>query len=313
MGERLLVALGGNAILRPGQRGSASEQMETLKTTVRALAGLVAAGHQLVITHGNGPQVGNLMIQQHLARSTLPPWPMDLCVAATQGVIGAMIQQTLRAELRRRGVERPVVSLVTHARVDPNDPAFAQPTKPVGPVGSRAEAMQGAARGEVWAEEPGRGWRRVVPSPAPLEILEVAAVRSLLEAGAIPVAAGGGGVPVVLEPDGSWRGVEAVIDKDLASGLLARALGMNRLLILTDVDRVYRGFGTPQALPLAHLTVAEARVLLAGDELGRGNMAPKVRAAADFAEGGGVAHIGALEAVEEILAGRAGTRVAAGA
>lgn len=309
MGERLLVALGGNAILRPGQRGSASEQMETLKTTARALAGLVAAGHQLVITHGNGPQVGNLMIQQHLARSVIPPWPMDLCGAATQGVIGSMIQQTLRNELRRRGLERPVVSLVTHVRVDPNDPAFDHPTKPVGPVATRAEAAEGEARGEVWAEELGRGWRRVVPSPAPLEILEVEAVRSLMEAGAIPVASGGGGVPVVVEPDGSWRGVEAVIDKDLASGLLARALGLDRLLILTDVDHVYQGFGTPEARPLAHLSVSQARALLASDELGRGNMAPKVRAAADFAEAGGVAHIGALEAVEQVLAGQAGTRV----
>ncbi|NMA71656.1 MAG: carbamate kinase, partial [Firmicutes bacterium] len=167
----------------------------------------------------------------------------------------------------------------------------------------------GQARGEVWAEERGRGWRRVVPSPTPLEILEVAAVRNLLEAGAIPIAAGGGGVPVVQEPDGSWRGVEAVIDKDLASSLLARALGVDRFLILTDVDSVYRGFGTPQAQPLPRLTAAEARALLASDELGQGNMAPKVRAAAEFAEAGGEAAIGALEAAELIVAGRAGTRV----
>nr|MBO2487276.1 carbamate kinase [Bacillota bacterium] len=203
MGERFLVALGGNALLRPGQKGWASEQLETLKGTVRTLADLIAAGHQLVLTHGNGPQVGNLMIQQHLAREAVPPWPMDLCVAATQGVIGAMIQQTLQAELQRRGIHRPVVSLITHTRVDPRDPAFHRPTKPVGPVAGPEEAAAGQARGEVWAEERGRGWRRVVPSPTPLEILEVAAVRNLLEAGAIPIAAGGGGVPVVQEPDGS--------------------------------------------------------------------------------------------------------------
>ncbi|HEY8531880.1 MAG TPA: carbamate kinase [Limnochorda sp.] len=311
MGERLLIALGGNAILRPGQRGSAAEQLETLKTTARALAGLVEAGHQLGITHGNGPQVGNVMIQQHLSRFVIPPWPMDLCGAATQGVIGAMIQQTLRAELSRRGLDRTVVSLVTHVRVDPNDPAFHNPTKPVGPVATREEAAEGQARGEVWAEEKGRGWRRVVPSPMPLEILEAEAVRSLLEAGVIPVAAGGGGVPVVRAADGSWRGVEAVIDKDLASSLLARTLGVDRLLILTDVDAVYRAFGKPGAQPIAHLTVSQARELLATDELGKGNMAPKVRAAADFAEAGGVAHIGALEAVEAILAGQAGTCVSA--
>ena len=309
MGERFLVALGGNALLRPGQKGWASEQLETLKGTVRTLADLIAAGHQLVLTHGNGPQVGNLMIQQHLAREAVPPWPMDLCVAATQGVIGAMIQQTLQAELQRRGIHRPVVSLITHTRVDPRDPAFHRPTKPVGPVAGPEEAAAGQARGEVWAEERGRGWRRVVHSPTPLEILEVAAVRNLLEAGAIPIAAGGGGVPVVQEPDGSWRGVEAVIDKDLASSLLARALGVDRFLILTDVDSVYRGFGTPQAQPLPRLTAAEARALLASDELGQGNMAPKVRAAAEFAEAGGEAAIGALEAAELIVAGRAGTRV----
>src|SRR5690606_10133359 len=170
-------------------------------------------------------------------------------------------------------------------------------------------AAAGQARGEVWAEERGRGWRRVVPSPTPLEIPEVAAVRDLLEAGAIPIPAGGRGVPVVQEPDDSWRGGEAVMVIGVGARLIARALGVDRFLILTDVDSVYRDFGTPQAQPLPRLTAAEARALLASDELGQGNMAPKVRAAAEFAEAGGEAAIGALEAAELIVAGRAGTRV----
>lgn len=311
MGERILVALGGNAILRPGQRGSAGEQLENLKETARALAVLIEEGHRLVLTHGNGPQVGNLLIQQAMASTAVPPWPLDFCDAATQGLIGYMIQQTLGVELGRRGIDRPVVSVVTQVRVDPNDPAFQHPTKPVGPFYSAAEAAAGQARGEAWVEETGRGWRRVVPSPQPVEILELEAIRHLLDGGAIPIAAGGGGVPVVRDPDGRLRGVEAVIDKDLASSLLARALGMDRLLILTDVDQVYRDYASPNRRPLPRLTPDEAEALLADGHFAAGSMAPKVQAGAAFARAGGVAQIGALSAVEAILRGQAGTRIEA--
>ncbi|BAS27381.1 carbamate kinase [Limnochorda pilosa] len=311
MGQRILVALGGNAILHPGQRGWAHEQMENLKETARALAVVAQEGHDLVLTHGNGPQVGSLLIQQAMASAVVPPWPLDFCDAASQGLIGYMIQQTLGAELEARGVERQVVSVVTRVRVDPDDPAFTHPTKPVGPFYDAEEAARGQARGEAWVHEAGRGWRRVVPSPEPVEILELDAVRRLLDGGAIPVAVGGGGVPVVRTAEGRLDGVEAVIDKDLASSLLARALGMDRFLILTDVDQVYRDYATPHRRPLPRLTPGEADVLLSEGQLAAGSMGPKVRAAAAFARSGGVAHIGALAQVEAILAGRAGTWIAA--
>jgi carbamate kinase len=255
-----------------------------------------------VITHGNGPQVGNELLRQERAADEVPPLPLYLAVAQTQAEIGALIETELGP---RAG--RPVACLLTHVVVAEDDPAFKRPTKPIGPFYSSEEAETlRQERGWTLVEEHGRGWRRAVPSPAPLEVVEVAQVRALLDSGALPVACGGGGIPVVRR-DGRLHGVDAVIDKDRASALLAAGLGAERLLILTDVGAVRRGFGTAKEEELRVLSADEAEALL--PELAEGSMRPKVEAAITVARAGGEAFITALERVEDALAGRAGTRI----
>ena len=257
---------------------------------------------RLVLTHGNGPQVGNELIRQERAADEVPPLPLYLAVAQTQAEIGALIAAEVGP-----AAGRPVACLLTHVVVGEDDPAFDRPTKPIGPFYSREQAQElERERGWSLIEEHGRGWRRAVPSPAPLEVVEVAQVRSLLESGTLPVACGGGGIPVVRR-DGRLQGVEAVIDKDRASALLAAGLGAERLLILTDVGAVKRGFGTPGEEEVRELSAAEAEALL--PELAEGSMRPKVEAAITMARAGGEALIASLEGVGEALAGRAGTRV----
>ena len=257
-----------------------------------------------MITHGNGPQVGNQLLRQERAADEVPPLPLYLAVAQTQAEIGAIIE----TELGPR-VDRPIACLLTHVVVAEDDPAFNRPTKPVGPYYSTDKAdLLERERGWTLVEEQPRGWRRAVPSPSPLEIVELDQVRTLLDAGTLPVACGGGGIPVVRR-DGRLHGVDAVIDKDRASALLAAGLGAERLLILTDIGAVKRGFGTPAEEELRELNLAQAEALL--PELAEGSMRPKVEAAAAMARGGGEAIITALERVEDALAGRAGTRVTA--
>jgi carbamate kinase len=255
-----------------------------------------------VITHGNGPQVGNELLRQERAADEVPPLPLYLAVAQTQAEIGALIEAELGPV-----AGRPIACLLTHVVVAEDDPAFERPTKPIGPFYS-SEQAQTLERDRGWTlvEERGRGWRRAVPSPAPLEVVEVAQIRSLLDSGTLPVACGGGGIPVVRR-DGRLQGIEAVIDKDRASALLAAALGADRLVILTDVGAVRRGFGTPREEEARELSVDEADALLA--ELAEGSMRPKVEAAIAVARAGGEAIITALDRVEDALAGRAGTRI----
>jgi carbamate kinase len=297
-----VVALGGNALIRQGDRGTAAEQAARLREVAPSLEPLFRE-RRLVITHGNGPQVGSELLRQERAAEEAPPLPLYLAVAQTQALIGSLIETELAPALRRR-----IACVVTHVVVGADDPAFHRPTKPIGPFYASDEAQRlERERGWTVVEETGRGWRRAVPSPAPLEVVELDEVRAVLDAGVVPIACGGGGIPVVRR-DGRLEGVDAVIDKDRASAVLASALGAKRLLILTDVASVKRGFGTPSEEEVRELSVEEAEALL--PELAEGSMRPKVEAAAAMARAGGEALITALERVEDALAGKAGTRVA---
>jgi carbamate kinase len=297
-----VVALGGNALMRPGERGTAAEQRANLRETCEALRPLLGDG-DLVVTHGNGPQVGNDLVRQERAADEVPPLPLYLVVAQTQAEIGALIESELAAV-----ADRPVACLLTHVRVDEEDPAFQVPTKPVGPFYTEEQARRlETERGWVVAGDAGRGWRRVVPSPEPLEVVELEAVRTLLGASTIPIACGGGGIPVSTR-NGRLSGVDAVIDKDRASALLATSLGAERLVILTDVDAVYGGWGTPAQETLPELDVSTAEALL--PELAAGSIGPKVEASVRFARATGHdALITSASALGEALAGNAGTRV----
>jgi carbamate kinase len=287
--ETLVVALGGNAIKQAGERGTSAEQFANVARAAEAIAALVERGDRVVITHGNGPQVGSLLLQQAAGAGQVPPLPMDVCGAMTQGWIGYMISQALGNALARRGhpAAGRVATIVTQVLVDAADPAFQQPTKPVGPFYSAEDAQRMADAGVAVVEDSGRGWRRVVPSPTPVGLVEIAAVRQLVDAGLLVITGGGGGVPVVRDAEGQLHGVEAVIDKDLAGALLARELGADRLLILTDVEQVALDYKQPTQRLLAHISSAEARGYLQDGQFAAGSMGPKVRAAVEFVEAGG--------------------------
>jgi len=295
-----VIALGGNALMRPGERGTAAEQRANLRETCEALRPLLD-DPELVFTHGNGPQVGNELVRQERAADEVPPLPLYLAVAQTQAEIGALIVSELTAV-----AQRSVACLLTHVRVDEDDPAFQRPTKPIGPFYSEEQAKRlERERGWVVTQDAGRGWRRVVPSPAPLEIVELSAVRNLLAAGTIAVACGGGGIPVSTRNE-RLSGVDAVIDKDRASSLLAITLGAERLVILTDVDAVCRGWGTKAQKEVRDLSSAEAETFL--PQLAAGSIAPKVEAAAAFARTTGHdALITSATALAEALARKRGT------
>ena len=300
----VVAALGGNALLSRGQALTAENQRENARIAAEALARVARAGHDLVVTHGNGPQVG-LLALQGLAYKPEEIYPLDVMGAETEGMIGYLIEQELENALEH---SRTVATLLTQIRVDPDDPAFEAPTKFVGPVYDKAQAEEMAERHGWQIAQDGEHWRRVVPSPAPVEIPDLKVIRQLLFHGTIVVCAGGGGIPVVARPDGSLTGVQAVIDKDAASALLADALGADALLMLTDVEGIMRGFGTEEAERIDRLTPDEAAAL----DLPAGSMGPKAEAAVRFASGGAgrMAGIGRLGQALEILEGRAGTRIA---
>ncbi len=297
----VVAALGGNALLKRGEPLTAENQRANVRDAAHALAGIVKAGHRLVVTHGNGPQVG-LLALQGAAYKPDEAYPLDVLGAETGGMIGYMIEQELENALDHA---KPVATLLTQVVVDARDPAFGKPTKFIGPVYEREEA-EARAKAAGWTiAQDGDKWRRVVPSPAPQEIPDIRVLRLLLDQEVIVICTGGGGIPVLRLPDGSMSGIEAVIDKDAASALLARQLEADALLLLTDVGAVYRGFGTPDEAAIAELTPEEARAL----DLPAGSMGPKIRAAAEFASHGGLAGIGRLDQAIAILEKRAGTRI----
>ena len=304
---RLVVALGGNAILRRGESGTVSEQRAAIRDASDGLGRLAAAGHGLVVTHGNGPQVGALLIQQQAARALVPPMPLDVLVAQSQGQLGFLLAAELRAALRRREVDRPVVAVVTQVVVDGGDPAFARPTKPIGPYLSEEEALLLRRSSVPVTEVPGGAWRRVVPSPRPIAIVEEEPLRELIAAGAVPIAAGGGGVPVVRE-EGGTRGVEGVVDKDFVAVLLAEVVAADALVILTDVERVILDRGTRREQAARRLTIAEAKRALEEGQFPPGSMGPKVEAAVRAASAGRRAIIAPLSSAGAALDG-AGTEI----
>ena len=312
--ETLVVSLGGNAISVPGEQGTIEEQFAHTQRTSEVLAAAVVRGFQPVITHGNGPQVGNVLRRVELAKHQLYPIPLELCVADTQAGMGYMIAQCLMNELVARGDERHVTTIVTTVLVDQHDPAFANATKPIGPwlEKSVAESHQ---RVDGWQvrEFVGSGYRRVVPSPKPVEILELDVIRHLVDNGDLVICCGGGGIPVCRDEHGRYNGTAAVIDKDNTSALLARCLGVSTLVYLTAVENVCLDFGKPTQEPLRGLTVDEAQRYLVGGQFGIGSMQPKVAAAIDFVVNARVpqpvAIIGHLKELDKILAGESGTRI----
>jgi carbamate kinase len=283
-----VVAFGGNALLTPEDPGDAPTQLQRARTAVRQLLPILNRGYELIVVHGNGPQVGNLLLQAEVAAERVVPQSLDVCVAQTQGSMGFLLELAFDNELKAAGFRKHVVTLVTQVEVDAADPAFLRPSKPIGPffTRERAEAMQKAA-GWTMVEDAGRGWRKVVASPRPLALRNVDVVASLVNRGFIVIAGGGGGIPVVVPEEGEVRGAEAVIDKDYAASMLAASLSADMFVILTGVERVSRDFGKPTETPLPRLDVATARALLAQGQFPPGSMGPKIDAAIRFVEAGG--------------------------
>ena len=310
---RALIALGGNAMTGPDGSATVEAQERAVATAMDAVADLVAAGTDVVLTHGNGPQVGNLLVKNELAADVVPPVPLDWCGAQTQATIGFLVLDALEAALAARGCDRPVAALVTRTLVDPDDPGFRTPTKPVGRYVTRERAQALIAHGETWEDRGEHGWRRVVASPEPLEVLDAPAVLALVAAGFVVVAAGGGGIPHARQPDGSVHGISAVLDKDLTAALLARTVDADVLVIATDVEHAVLDFGTERARPLGRVTPGELRSYAAAGQFASGSMGPKVEAVVRFVEQGGRrAVITSLDRISAAVPGAAGTVVEQG-
>jgi len=308
-----LVAFGGNALLPETQRGLQEEQLRNARKAAELMVHIVRKGYELIIVHGNGPQVGNLLIQMEETVNKIPPYTVDVCDAMTEGSMGFMLESAITNELRRRSLDKEVASLVTQVVVDKDDPAFQNPTKPVGPFYPKYRAQM-LSREKKWTmvEDSGRGYRKVVPSPRPIDIVPKRIIRDLVGAGRIVIAAGGGGIPVIINGRGLFVGVEAVIDKDYAASLLAREVKADLFVILTAVERVYLNFGKPDQTEAPVLTVEEARRHLADGQFPAGSMGPKIRAAVQYIEAGGREVLITKEShLKAALFGRSGTRIVA--
>ena len=308
-----VVAFGGNALLRPEDRGTQEEQIARAKQAARWLAEIARLGYKLIVVHGNGPQVGNILVQAEEASTKIPPQSLDVCVAQTEGSIGFVLQQAIRNRLESIGSGGEVATILTEVEVDPNDPAFKRPTKPIGPFFTRyrAEALE-RDLGWTMREDSGRGWRHVVPSPRPLRVLNVNTISRMTESAAVVIAAGGGGVPVIRGRDGQWRGIEAVIDKDFASALLANELKADLFIILTGVAKVAIDYGKPTQRDIDRMSVAEAEKHLAAGQFPSGSMGPKIEAAVQFVRSSGKqVLITDVEHLREAIEGRDGTLVVA--
>lgn len=307
----IVIALGGNALIREGQQGTIAEQFENTRKSLDGIIHCLKQGYGVVITHGNGPQVGNMLLMVEASRNQVPELPLGVCVADTEGTIGYLIQQSLTNRLRKDGIDKCVVTVLTQVIVNKEDRAFSNPTKPIGPFFTREEAER-FRREKGWqiVEDSHRGYRRVVASPNPLKIVEVRAVKSLLEAGEIVIAAGGGGIPVIQKENGDLEGVDVVIDKDLASSVLARDIKANCLMMLTGVEHVFLNFKKPNEHSLSRLTVQEAEKYFQEGHFPPGSMGPKIQATINFLNWGGEsAIITSIDKVKEALEGRTGTTI----
>lgn len=308
--ETIVVALGGNAILQPGQKGTDMEQLQNVYKTCLQIASMIKEGYRVIITHGNGPQVGNILIQNGAGVDRVPSMPLDICGAESQGLIGYMMQQQLTNILNGMGINIPVVTVVTQMVVDRNDPAFKNPTKPVGPFYSKEYADAAMKeKGEKWIEDAGRGWRKVVPSPNPIRLVEIDAILKLIESGCIVIANGGGGIPVI-EENGKYMGVEAVIDKDFGGERLAFNVKADSFMILTDVPKVCINYNKPDQKALDDITIKEVEGYQKEGHFKAGSMGPKVEACRRFVLNGGKnAIITSLDTALRALDGKAGTRI----
>ncbi len=309
--EKVIVSIGGNAIIRRGEAGTIEEQFENLRCASRFIGKLVKAGKSVIITHGNGPMVGNIVLRNEAARNIVPPMPLYICDADSEGGVGFMIQQSLYNHLHKIHCIKEVITVITQVVVDRLDPAFGRPEKPLGPYYTEEQVREIAeSRGWSMAEDSGRGLRRVVPSPAPKRVVEAPVIKRLAESGVVVIAAGGGGVPVIEREDGTLAGVDAVIDKDLATALLAREVRADRFINLTQIDMVYVSFGRPGQRGIPEMDAARAQRYLDAGEFAPGSMAPKIRAAVEFIENGGKeVIITTPELIEAAAEGRAGTRI----
>ncbi len=308
--RKAVVALGGNAILPKGSSGDIHEQFRNTRKSLESIIFLIKQGYNIAITHGNGPQAGNELIKNELGRGIVPELPLGVIDAATEGWMGYMIEQSLQNRLMQEGIKKDVVTIPTQVLVDRNDPAWNIPTKPVGPFMSKDEAKKLIERGYPVVEDAGRGWRRVVPSPKPREIVEKKIIKKLVDDGDIVIAAGGGGIPVYVEEDGRLEGLDGVIDKDLASSVLATDIGADILIILTAVPQVYLNFGKPGQKPIPKMTLSDARAFLQKGEFPAGSMGPKIEAACEFiSKGGKEVLITSLGTIVEAMSRNLGTRI----
>ena len=308
-----LIAFGGNALLPDSQRGLQEEQMRNAQHAARLMVHIVRKGYELIIVHGNGPQVGNLLIQMEEAVTKIPPFSLDVCDAMTEGSMGFMLEKAVVNELRTRSIDKEVATLVTEVVVDEEDPAFVNPTKPVGPFYTKYRA-QALAKEKKWTmvEDAGRGYRKVVPSPKPIDIVSKWIIRDLVCAGRIVIAAGGGGIPIIINGRGLFEGVEAVIDKDYVASLIAREVKVDLFIILTGIERVFLDFGTPQERPIETMTIAQAQEYLAQGQFPRGSMGPKIEAAIEYIKAGGKeVLITSASHLKAALLSRSGTRITA--
>ncbi|MEM0360319.1 MAG: carbamate kinase [Candidatus Diapherotrites archaeon] len=310
--EVLVIALGGNALIKNGQKGTVYEQFANTREALTGVVELVRQGHKIVLTHGNGPQVGNIVIRTEAAIGKAYEVPLGVAVAESQGEIGYMIQQTLQNKLRAAGIKREVVTVITQVIVDKNDPQIKNPTKPIGPFYSREEIERLRERKITIIEDSGRGYRRVVPSPIPLDVVEKEAIKKLIENDVIVIAAGGGGMPVYIDENGNYEGIDGVVDKDLATAVLAEKIGAKEMIILTGVEKVFLNYNKPNQKELDKLTVGEAKLYLSQGQFPEGSMGPKIQAAIQFIERGGEkVIITSIDKLLKAIKGKTGTTISA--
>ncbi|HRW58445.1 MAG TPA: carbamate kinase [Chlamydiales bacterium] len=311
MGKKILIALGGNALLQSGEKGTAEEQIQHVEDTCEQLLRLIKEGHVIALTHGNGPQVGSILLKNEMTKDTLPPMPLDICGSESQGFIGYMLQRVFHNHMKKDGIDHPALTIVTQTLVDSNDPAFQNPTKPIGPFYTKEEA-EVLKQEKKWTmvEQIGKGFRRVVPSPLPIDIVEGEIIKELFQERRLVISCGGGGIPVVKDAKGNLIGIEAVIDKDRTAACLAKIIDADVLMILTDVEKVALNFGKPDQQNLDKLTVEEAKRYLKEGQFAKGSMGPKVEAAMSFIENGGKrAIITSLDKAFDAVEGKTGTSI----